>query len=241
MRATTTTALIAMNTVRQPEDFAALIAAAVSESRRVELAAAWIRSVYEQFYTEFLRLTWLAKSAFESRDHPASVAHAKRRLGLYNATVYALAEDLRAAFPALAQQEALWAPVEAAYLPGIDGLYEADLGLAYIHSIRRRLYRGEWRPVEYGSGEDRSSARPRNPVHETFACSWPVDHRVVQRILGVAELAVPFRDLAFDAARVTRRLNDLLAGKAGAGLTAIEMVRAGFSAIEVRIWLGDWC
>jgi isocitrate dehydrogenase kinase/phosphatase len=209
-------------------DYAALVASASSDRERVELSAEWIGGVFDRFYDEFLSLTWMAKSAFEDRDAPASVAHAKRRLGLYNATVYALAEQLRAAFPSLAQREALWGELEAAYLPAIEDSYEADLALAYLHSARRRLYRGDWKPVEYAFGGPRAAARAREAVYETFACSWPVESRVVQRILQVAQLAVPFVDPAYDAARVARRLNDVLAGKSGAGLYAIEMIRAGF-------------
>jgi isocitrate dehydrogenase kinase/phosphatase len=208
--------------------YPAHIAAAESDRGRVALTAEWIRSVFEDFYDEFLRLTWLAKSSFEARDHPAAVASAKRRLGLYNATVYALADELRHAFPALARREALWADVEAAYLPAIEERYEADLALAYIHSARRRLYQGEWTPVEYGFGEADGAGCAGGEVYETFACSWPVDPRVVQRVLGVGEIAVPFDDLRADAERVTRRLNDLLAGTGGGGLRAIEMIRGGF-------------
>jgi isocitrate dehydrogenase kinase/phosphatase len=142
--------------------------------------------------------------------------------------VYALAWDLRAAFPALAQRESLWAQVEAAFLPAVEGRYEADLALAYIHSARRRVHHGEWTPVEYGFGEQRAAAGSHNAVYETFACSWPLDQRVMQRILQVAELSVPFRDPAGDASRIARRLNDVLAGKQGAGLRAIEMIRGGF-------------
>jgi isocitrate dehydrogenase kinase/phosphatase len=217
-----------MNSVRQPADYPQMIAAASSERVRVQLAAAWIHSVFDQFYEEFLRLTWSAKSAFETRDYAASVASAKKRLGLYNATVYALAWDLRAAFPALAQCQSLWTQVEAAFLPAVEGRYEADLALAYIHSARRRVHHGEWTPVEYGFGEQHAASGPHNAVYERFTCCWPLDHRVMQRILEVAELAVPFRDQAGDALRIARRLNDVLAGRQGAGLAAIEMIRGGF-------------
>ena len=217
-----------MNSVRQPADYPQMIAAASSERVRVQLAAAWIHSVFDQFYQEFLRLTWSAKSAFETRDYAASVASAKKRLGLYNATVYALAWDLRAAFPALAQRQSLWAQVEAAFLPAVAGRYESDLALAYVHSARRRVHHGEWTPVEYGFGEQHAAGGPNNAVYERFACSWPLDHRVMQRILEVAELSVPFRDQAGDALRIAGRLNDVLAGRQGAGLVAIEMIRGGF-------------
>src|ERR1700688_3365247 len=194
-----------MNSVRQPADYPQMLAAATSERVRVQLAASWIHSVFYQFYRDFLNLTWSAKAAFETRDYAASVASAKKRLGLYNATVYALAWDLRAAFPALAQRESLWAQVEAAFLPAVEGRYEADLALAYVHSTRRRVHHGEWTPVEYGFGDQRSAADSGSAVYERFACTWPVDHRVIQRILEVAELSVPFRAPAADAMRIARR------------------------------------
>ncbi len=217
-----------MNSPSLATDYAALVASAKSERERVALCAAWIADVFTRFYEEFLNLTWLAKEAFESRDPPASVAHAKKRLGLYNVTVYALAEEMRTAFPGLAQHEELWGQVEAEFLPRVAERYEADLALAYLNSARRRLYQGDWKPVEYAFGEHRAAAHSGDAVYETFACSWPVDHRVVQRILAVAGLSVPFLDAAADASRITRRLNDVLAGKVGAGLYAIEMIRAGF-------------
>jgi len=217
-----------MSSLRPAIDYAALVASTQSESEQVKLSAEWIASEFDQFYDEFLKLTWLSKTAFENRDHPASVAHAKKRLGLYNATVYALAEQLRAAFPALWRREALWSEVEAAFLPAVAGSYEADLALAYLHSARRRVYHGDWKPVEYAFGERRIEPRLRDAVFETFACSWPVELRVVHRILQVAELSMRFRDSASDASRIARRLNDVLAGKVGAGLYAIEMIRAGF-------------
>ncbi|MGA8708074.1 MAG: isocitrate dehydrogenase kinase/phosphatase AceK regulatory subunit [Steroidobacteraceae bacterium] len=212
----------------QVTDYASLVRAADTERERVELTAEWIGDVFDRFYDEFLKLTWMAKTAFEDRDPPASVAHAKRRLGLYNATVYPLADELRSAYPGLAESESLWGQVEAALMPSVHGTYEADLALAYLHSVRRRLWRGDWKPVEYAFGEHQAIARSRETVYETFACSWPVESRVVQRLLQVAQLAVPYIDAALDATRIARRLNEVLSAKAGAGLYAIEMVRAGF-------------
>ena len=84
-------------TVSPDRDYAARLASAASERSRVELTAAWILSVFDGFYEEFVKLTWAAKAAFETRDHPTAVANARRRLGLYNATVYPLAEELQSA------------------------------------------------------------------------------------------------------------------------------------------------
>ena len=209
-------------------DYAARMVAAARDRQRIDLTAEWILSVFDSFYTEFVRLTWAAKAAFETRDHPAAVANARRRLGLYNATVYPLAEELRTAFPQLKEREPLWAEVEAAYRAAVHGRYEADLALAYLHSAQRRVHHGEWKPVVYGFEGSRRVVPPANAVYERFACSFPVEPLVIQRALQVADLTVPFRDPARDAELIARRVNDVLANRAGAGLTAIEMVRAGF-------------
>lgn len=217
-----------METAALPVDYAARLAAAATELARVELTAEWILGVFDHFYQEFLRLTWGAKAAFEGRDHPAAVANARRRLGLYNATVYALADELRTAFPALKEHESLWTQVDARYRAAIQGRYEADLALAYLHSTQRRVHHGEWTPVEYGVDGPRPVIPPASAVYERFACSWPVDPLIVQRTLRVADLAVPLGAPAEDAERIARRVNDVLAGRAGGGLSGIEMVRAGF-------------
>src|SRR5215469_15539078 len=99
--------------------------AAAQGRARIQHTADWILKVFDDFYAEFLRLTWQAKAAFESRDHPTAVANARRRLGLYNATVYPLAEELRAAFPQL-KEESLWREVGAVYRGAVEGRYEAD-------------------------------------------------------------------------------------------------------------------
>ncbi|HSY04653.1 MAG TPA: isocitrate dehydrogenase kinase/phosphatase AceK regulatory subunit [Steroidobacteraceae bacterium] len=209
-------------------EYAAGIASAESERGRIELTAEWILSVFDDFYDEFLRLTWAAKAAFETRDHPTAIANARRRLGLYNATVYPLADELRAAFPQLKERAPLWAEVEAAYRAAVHGRYEADLALAYLHSAQRRVHHGEWKPVEYGFGGSRPVVPPADAVYERFGCSWPLEPLVIQRALRVAQLAVPFCDPAGDAELIARRVNDVLAGRSGGGLRAIEMVRGGF-------------
>jgi isocitrate dehydrogenase kinase/phosphatase len=217
-----------MGTEVLTQRYAPLISAAKSEAERARLAAAWIAAAFETTYLQFRELTRLAKVAFETRDHPAAVACAKRRLGLYNSTVYPLADALRAACPGLAERESLWTEVEAAVLPAIRGRYEADLALAYLHSARRRLHHGDWRAVEYTFGGQQPRPSAASAVFERHECHWPVEAIGIQRLFAVGELSVAFADPAGDAERIARRLNDTLVERAGAGLSAIEMLRGAF-------------
>ena len=215
-------------TVSRSNDLGARLASTAHEAQRIELTAEWILGVFDSFYDEFLRLTWAAKAAFENRDHPMAVSNARRRLGLYNATVYPLADELRAAFPQLKERARLWREVEAVYRAAVSGRYEADLALAYLHSVQRRVHYGEWRPVEYGFGGSHRVVPPADAVYERFACSWPLEPLLIQRALQVADLSVPFCDPKEDAELIARRVNDVLAGRGGGGLRAIEMIRGGF-------------
>ncbi|HEY2340366.1 MAG TPA: isocitrate dehydrogenase kinase/phosphatase AceK regulatory subunit, partial [Steroidobacteraceae bacterium] len=90
---------------RARTDHPARIGSAASEHARIQLTAEWILDVFDDFYADFLQLTWTAKAAFESRDPATAVANARRRLGLYNATVYPLADELQRAFPQLKEHE----------------------------------------------------------------------------------------------------------------------------------------
>jgi isocitrate dehydrogenase kinase/phosphatase len=209
-------------------DYAGRVRSAANEEAAVRLTCEWILSVFDSFYAEFLRLTWEAKAAFESRDHPTAVANGRRRLGLYNATVYPLAEELRTAFPDLKTRASLWSAIEALYRQSVEGRYEADLALAWLHSAQRVVHHGEWTPVEYGFGGSQRVVPPLSAVCERFDCSWPLDPLIVQRALRVAELTVPFCEIGRDAELIARRINDVLANRSGAGLRAIEMVRGGF-------------
>jgi len=205
------------------------VIAADSERARIQLTAGWILATFDEVYAQFLQLTWAAKAAFESRDHPAAIAIARRRLGLYNDTVYPLAEELQRAFPQLKEHgPPLWREIELAYRNALGGRYEADLALAYLHSAQRRVHHGEWQPVEYGFRGSERVVPPASAISEYFPCCWPLDPLIVQRVLQVADLAVPFSDPAGDAALIARRVNDVLAERAGAGLRGIEMLRAGF-------------
>ena len=209
-------------------DYAARVASSAAEQARIQLTAEWILGVFDDCYAEFLRLTWAAKATFENRDHPAAVANARRRLGLYNATVYPLAAELQTAFPQLKEHEALWRQVETVYRAKVEGRYEADLALAFLHSAQRCVHHGEWKPVVYGFRGSHRVTPPLAEVSGYCPCSWPVEPLVIQRVLQVAELAVPFADPARDAELIARRVNDVLAAGGGAGLRAIEMLRAGF-------------
>lgn len=215
-----------------PEDaeWARAIAAASTEAQRIDLAARWILDRFDRFYAESRRVPWLAKAAFERRDHPTTVALSKVRMSLYNISIDTLGLALKQALPRLAADEAAWGEVEALCMAGVAGRYEADLALAYLHSTRRKVHQGEWKPVDYAFEDARFRAQhPASAVYRHFPCTWPVAAGTVAELLRLPDFAVPFRDLAGDADRVAARINRVLEETGGAAsLRGIDMVEAGF-------------
>jgi len=213
----------------QVDSFPTRLSTAATSEERTRLVAAWIFKTFEDFYAEFRRLTWLAKTAFESHDPAGAVVYARTRLGLYNATVYALADEVRLSYPALKDYEPLWLSVEDIYRVRVRDRYEGDLAVAFLHSVMRRVHISEWRPVDYSFGNlpPRPAARSED-VFAIASCRWPLDPGVLRNLLGVGDLAVPFRDLDRDAARVAERLDESFASDPTLQLERIEMVRGCF-------------
>ena len=210
------------------ERFATQLSAAAADSERVRLVAAWILDSFASFYAEFQRLTWLARTAFEKRDAAAAVTHARTRLGLYDATVDSLADELRLTYPSLIEDEPLWVGVGDAYREQAQERYEGDLAIAFLHSVWRRVHHGEWRPVDYTLGD---LPRPRARREEVFTavdCRWPLDPQLVRALLGAGDLTVPYRDIDGDVALLAQRLNESVAPDPTLELQRIEMIRGCF-------------
>ena len=125
------------------------LARRAGEEERIALSAAWVKEEFDAYYRDSRAIPGLARAAFEERDYASSVALSHRRLGAYRQSIGDFGPRLRSAWPALAEDERRWGAIETRYLPLIEASYEADLALAYLHSVRRQVYQGEWRPVDY--------------------------------------------------------------------------------------------
>ena len=116
---------------------------------RVQAVSTWLYEEYSLFYREFLTILDLAKIAFEKRDFTSSVRVSARRLSLYSASILDVSERLKQAFPEIHNDIDQWEEVESRYRQLIKGEYAEDIGRAYLHSLRRKIYQGEWRTADY--------------------------------------------------------------------------------------------
>lgn len=202
-----------------------------SEEEKIELTARWILDRFDAYYVESRNIPWLAKQAFERRDPPTSIWLSKRRLSMYSDCINAMGPKLKAAYPQVAEVEALWERIQSCYLPMIEGRYSSDLAFAFFRSVRRRVYQGEWKPVEYAIGDSGTSDEiSSDEVIKRFPISNEVDVETVVQILEVPQFEAPYRDLDEDARLATERVNSALMnrGDKRMSLRAIEMIDAGF-------------
>ncbi len=226
------------------------IARAETDAEKARLTAELILQDFDDYYVDSRQIPRLAQQAFEDRNPAASLKLSWERLSMYRRSINKLGRRLATAFPQIIREESLWRQVERRYLALIEDRYEADLAFAYIHSVRRIIYQGEWTPVTYSfgeGGEAGGSVRDlRAPIHRDFPGGAEVLPETVAEILTIPGFSAPFRDGAEDAALVARRVNDLLGldGRLSDAIRTIQMIDAGFfrnrgAYLLGRIVLGD--
>ena len=209
--------------------YASRIAAAGSAGERSDLAARWILAEFDAYYVESRNIPNLAKSAFEGRDPATSLDLSLRRLSVYSVSVHSLARRLREALPSIVEDEAFWARIEARYLALIEGRYESDIAFAYIHSARRMVYEGKWKPVEYTFLDD---AEPASEQAAAVRIDLPIAPgadlaALVDRVLDVPRFEGGWRDREGDVRRVVERIESMLGGDPRRPAN-LQMTDAGF-------------
>lgn len=206
------------------------IRTAGSDTERVRLTARLILEEFNAYYAESRAIPALAQTAFEQRDHKQSIELSRRRISIYSECIDTLGPRLKEAFPELVDRGELWDEIERRYLPGIGGRYEADLAYAFVHSVRRRVYQGEWKPVAYDFGERTAWAQDLSTrIYRSFPLRGEVDPATVRGILEIPGFSRGYRDLEDDAALVAKRVNLEMEGAGGAGkIAGVDFINAGF-------------
>ena len=212
-------------------EFAQAAAACTSPEQQAQILARWILGEADRFYAEFSAIPQLAKQAFERRDHPESLRLSSRRLSLYSLSIDSVGTEVRQVLTDTADLEALWPRVEHYYLPLIRNRYSADVGTAFFHSIRRKVYQGEWKPVAYSFGKQvDSSPQSDEEVSRHFALDGCLRPETVCEMFAIPRLEVAFRDPDADARAVAERINQRFTSPHDGvfGVRSIDMISAGF-------------
>jgi len=167
-----------------------------------------IIAIFDLFYAELCQYPHLAQSAFEKRDPVSSIEISK-----------------------LSKLEELWDDVEKQYRFKIENRYEADIAFSFAHSIARRIYQGEWKPVAYSfSSASESRTNALASAYTTIQIDKDISEDQVVSILCVANLKIEFADIRADARKIVSRVADISAmGEyEDVPLVQIDVLNGGF-------------
>ena len=211
------------------EQFTFMLIGANNRENRIRITADWVLEQFEQFYQEFLEVPYQAKTAFEQQHHSTSIWLSRHRLSLYSSYIHRMGAYLQAIQPNISVDASFLDQLEDHFWRMIEHRYESDVAYAFMHSIRRIVYRDEWKPVEYSSfGFAESSDKYPVELLKHFPVKDQVNPELIEQILKeVPEFSIPYHDIAGDSSAINWRINRL-AGRRGSRVEHLEMIDAGF-------------
>ena len=209
--------------------------AAARDDGRIAATARLILAIFDDFYAQLCEYPYRAKLAFETMDPHASIRISRERLGLYSRYISEHGPRILKAFPALANNAAIWDTLDRLFVAMIVDRYEADIAFSFAHSLRRNIDHGLWKPVAYSfPPPSKRRAYSMAAVHRRLPVNGRIDIDLILTALQLVHLAVPFRDLQGDACRILERLNELFYhGAGGAPAAALARPAAPASAVAL--------
>ena len=246
------------NTSRPVEKAYEQLICAARDDGRIAATARLILAIFDDFYAQLCEYPYKAKLAFETMDPHASIQISHERLGLYSRYISEHGPRILQAFPALANNAAIWDTLDRLFVAMIVDRYEADIAFSFAHSLRRNIDHGLWKPVAYSfPPPSRRRAYSMAAVHRRLPVNGRIDIELILTALRMPRLAVPFRDLQGDARRILERLHNLFyadepaasapvvlapAALAPTALApaALDIVEAGFFRDRTAFVVGRW-
>ncbi len=210
------------------QDFTFRMVGASRRGERIRITAEWVLQQFDQFYREFLEVPYQAKAAFEQQNHGVSIWLSRHRLSLYSSYIHRMGAYLKAVQPNVSFDADFLDDLEKLYWSMVADRYESDVAYAFMHSIRRMVYRDEWKPVEYGFW-DAADDQQKFPVEmlRHYDVAGQLETSLLEDILQLPDFSVPFANLSDDARLVRARIQRF-ATRRKTQVSQIEMIDAGF-------------
>jgi isocitrate dehydrogenase kinase/phosphatase len=224
------------------EEAYALLAACTDPAACVGKTARLILSIYDEFYRQLCEYPHRAQRAFETMDPHASIRISQERLGLYSRYIAEHGPRIHAAFPALASDSAVWDALDRLFMAMIVDRYDADIAFSFVHSIRRNIGHGLWKPVAYSfPPPSKLRAYSMASVHRRLPVRGRIDAELLCTALRMPHFSVPFRDLQGDAEQILLRVEQVLGGMSDAlPPLALDVIEAGFFRDRSAFIVGRW-
>jgi isocitrate dehydrogenase kinase/phosphatase len=224
------------------EEAYAQLTGCADPAARVGKTARLILTIYDDFYRQLCEYPHRAQRAFETMDPHASIRISQERLGLYSRYIAEHGPRIHAAFPALASDSSVWDALDRLFMAMIVDRYDADIAFSFVHSIRRNIGHGLWKPVAYSfPPPSKLRAYSMASVHRRLPVRGRIDTELLCAALRMPHFSVPFRDLQGDAEKILARVEQLLYGTPDAVPPfALDVIEAGFFRDRSAFIVGRW-
>jgi isocitrate dehydrogenase kinase/phosphatase len=217
------------------------LAACVDHEARIGMSARLILAVYDDFYSQLYEYPRRAQRAFETMDPHASIRISQERLGLYSRYIAEHGPRIHLAFPALATDSAAWEALDRLFMAMIVDRYDADIAFSFVHSIRRNIGHGLWKPVAYSfPPPSKLRAYSMASVHRRLPVRGRIDTALLCAALQTPNFSVRFRNLEGDAQKILERVEPLLCSVPDAVPWALDLIDAGFFRDRSAFLVGRW-
>ena len=212
-----------------PDDAPArrVLQSGVDPEASARILSDWIQQVFDDFYRDFCAIPAKAKAAFEAGAFQQSLQNSRDRLTLYGERMHALAHTLTEEYPGNRVAPELWDRLEQHYTASVAGRYEADLALAFLHSVRRAVFMDNWTPVDYAVDIKTQSSSDSDVMLSRAVDE--IDAALIQEMLAIPSFGIPFRDAVGDSERAADKVDCALRKRGLAdSITAVDVIRGGF-------------
>ena len=212
-----------------PDDAPArrVLQSGVDPEASARILSDWIQQVFDDFYRDFCAIPAKAKAAFEAGAFQQSLQNSRDRLTLYGERMHALAHTLTEEYPGNTVAPELWDRLEQHYTASVAGRYEADLALAFLHSVRRAVFMDNWTPVDYAVDIKTQSSSDSDVMLSRAVDE--IDAALIQEMLAIPSFGIPFRDAVGDSERAADKVDRALRKRGLAdSITAVDVIRGGF-------------
>ncbi|MFL2551329.1 MAG: isocitrate dehydrogenase kinase/phosphatase AceK regulatory subunit [Arenicellales bacterium] len=212
-----------------PDDAPArrVLQSGVDPEASARILSDWIQQVFDDFYRDFCAIPAKAKAAFEAGAFQQSLQNSRDRLTLYGERMHALAHTLAEEYSGNTVAPELWDRLEQHYTASVAGRYEADLALAFLHSVRRAVFMDNWTPVDYAVDIKTQSSSDSDVMLSRAVDE--IDAALIQEMLAIPSFDIPFRDAVGDSERAADKVDRALRKRGLAdSITAVDVIRGGF-------------
>ena len=212
-----------------PDDAPArrVLQSGVDPEASARILSDWIQQVFDDFYRDFCAIPAKAKAAFQAGAFQQSLQNSRDRLTLYGERMHALAHTLAEEYSGNTVAPELWDRLEQHYTASVAGRYEADLALAFLHSVRRAVFMDNWTPVDYAVDIKTQSSSDSDVMLSRAVDE--IDAALIQEMLAIPSFGIPFRDAVGDSERAADKVDRALRKRGLAdSITAVDVIRGGF-------------